>query len=172
MYTYMYIYIYVYTSDDGWQSTALAGKNREEKEESERLLLKYEIEKRILKLPRDDFDIGGDQLEFELERLQFELDPFSSLKKDRSSNLKEDQIINRNLNENGKTIGDISKLSLNDTLKASTSIPLPSIPGVEKGSSEDGELSGAQIDGNMAAQKIIEKETNFIIAFLTQVCYL
>jgi hypothetical protein len=154
--------MYVNTSDDGWQSTALAGKNREEKEESERLLLKYEIEKRILKLPRDDFDIGGDQLEFELERLQFELDPFSSLK--------EDQIVNRNLNENSKTISDISKLSSNDTLKSSTSIPVPSIPGAEKGSSEDGELSGAQIDGNMAAQKIIEKETNFIIAFLTQVC--
>ena len=34
---------------------------------------------------------------------------------------------------------------------------------------EDGELSGAQIDGNLAAQKMLEKESSLIIAFLTQV---
>ena len=34
---------------------------------------------------------------------------------------------------------------------------------------DDGELSGAQIDGNLAAQKMLEKETSVIVQFLTQV---
>ena len=34
---------------------------------------------------------------------------------------------------------------------------------------DDGELSGAQIDGNLAAQKMLEKESSFIVQVLTQV---
>ena len=33
---------------------------------------------------------------------------------------------------------------------------------------EDGELSGAQIDGNLAAQKMLEKESSVIVQFFTQ----
>ena len=121
--------------DDGWQSTALTGKKRDEVERAGRI-----------DIQKDKIQQGNDLSTRKIENL--EVGPGSVL-------LQSDLLL-----LDGKGI----LRNPTPTQLASTSSSTSMEP-----TGEDGELSGAQIDGNLAAQKMLEKESSPIIAFLTQV---
>jgi Raffinose synthase or seed imbibition protein Sip1 len=103
--------------DDGWQSTALSGKRRDENEKAPQIA---EITPPSLPMSvskTDDSLVQGDEVQ---------------------------------------KIGSLSTLAVAGTGSA-----------IVEG--EDGELSGAQIDGSLAAQKMLEKESSVIVQFFTQV---
>ena len=122
--------------DDGWQSTALTGKKRDEVERAGRV----------------DIEKDENKQETELSITKIEVVPGTAL-------LQSDLLL-----LDGKGI------LRNPTPNQLVSTPFSTSISSSMGSiGEDGELSGAQIDGNLAAQKMLEKESSPIIAFLTQV---
>ena len=122
--------------DDGWQSTALTGKKRDEVERAGRV----------------DIEKDENKQENDLSITKIEVVPGTAL-------LQSDLLL-----LDGKGI------LRNPTPNQLVSTPFSTSISSSMGSiGEDGELSGAQIDGNLAAQKMLEKESSPIIAFLTQV---
>ena len=107
--------------DDGWQSTALSGKRRDEIEKAAGI---KEIAPPSLPTSKAD----------------------SQISKSDNSLLQTDEVLK---------IGSESSLAATGNGLA-----------VE---GEDGELSGAQIDGSLAAQKMLEKESSVVVQFFTQV---
>ena len=121
--------------DDGWQSTALSGKGRDEIERSGK---------------KGQEKMGEAQKN---NLLSVKIDNLESVPG--SALLQSDLLL---LDAKGILRNSISP----DIAFTSTSLSGEPV-------GEDGELSGAQIDGNLAAQKMLEKESSPIIAFLTQV---
>lgn len=108
--------------DDGWQSTALSGKGRDENEKAVQIA---EITPPSLPVSKAD----------------------SGVSKTADSLLEG---------------GEVTMIGSSSTLPAAGEDSL-----MLEG--EDGELSGAQIDGSLAAQKMLEKESSVIVQFFTQV---
>ena len=108
--------------DDGWQSTALSGKRRDEIEKAVQIA---EIAPPSLAISNTDSGML--------------------------------------MTEDSLTHGDdVLKIGSGSTL-AVTGMNSVVVEG------EDGELSGAQIDGSLAAQKMLEKESSVVVQFFTQV---
>jgi hypothetical protein len=97
--------------------------------------------------------------------------------KDRSRTSKEKKLLKSSTsssNSNTKTQEDLVEHSTDrDTSDAHKKLgqtnPVVLVGKHADTEEDDGELSGAQIDGNLAAQKMLEKETSVIVQFLTQV---
>ena len=106
--------------DDGWQSTALSGKRRDEIEKAVQIA---EIAPPSLAISNTDSGML--------------------------------------MTEDSLTHGD-------DVLKIGSGSTL-AVTGMNSVEGEDGELSGAQIDGSLAAQKMLEKESSVVVQFFTQV---
>lgn len=91
--------------------------------------------------------------------------------KDKSRNLKDKKLLKSSIS-NKKTHEDLVEHSSNHVSTDAHKKLDHSVVLVGKHADteeDDGELSGAQIDGNLAAQKMLEKETSVIVQFLTQV---
>jgi Raffinose synthase or seed imbibition protein Sip1 len=103
--------------DDGWQSTALSGKRRDENKNALQIseITPPSLPTSVTKT--EDSLVQGDEVE---------------------------------------KVESLSTLAVAGTNSA-----------IVEG--EDGELSGAQIDGSLAAQKMLEKESSVIVQFFTQV---
>ena len=158
--------------DDGWQSTALTGKgrdNKEKAEKNEKIERIERIEKVVIEEDsrnnREDLELGPGS------------GPGSVLLQSDLLLLDSDGRLSRQLTEPStytssslSTTSSISSTSTSTSLSG-TALPSVSVPVsmLQSPLGEDGELSGAQIDGNLAAQKMLEKESSPVIAFLTTV---
>jgi hypothetical protein len=93
--------------------------------------------------------------------------------KDKSRAVKDKKLLKSSTsNSNTKTQDDsVEHSSDHDSTDAHKKLDSPFVLVGKHADTEedDGELSGAQIDGNLAAQKMLEKETSVIVQFLTQV---
>ena len=163
--------------DDGWQSTAVSGKNRKGNDkESEKGREETEVENQMIEsINREggnlESDTGSALLQSDLLLLDtggllnsppIRTAPSLSSSLSSSSSLPSSSSVS--LLSLSAQREDGSSLSSSSTLVAGDSLVMV---GVDQG--EDGELSGAQIDGNLAAQKMLEKESSPIVAFFTQV---
>lgn len=108
--------------DDGWQSTALSGKGRDENEKAVQIA---EITPPSLPVSKADSEVS-------------------------------------------KTAESLLQGGEAMMFGSSTTIPATGTDTLML-EGEDGELSGAQIDGSLAAQKMLEKESSVIVQFFTQV---
>ena len=159
--------------DDGWQSTALTGKGRDNKEKAE----KNEKIERIERIEKVAIEEDGRNNREDLE-LGPGSGPGSALLQSDLLLLDSDGRLSRQLTEPStstsfslSTSTSSSSLSTSSSSTSLSGTALPSVPVPISTLGEDGELSGAQIDGNLAAQKMLEKESSPVIAFLTTVYY-